>query len=334
MKSNCFIKIIFVLAFFAVNILITDCAFSECYVKVATIGNTPPPFESENKQEIVDHVIKFWDDELKQVLRKKPDLIVLPELCDLSLAGEEYLNVRKNQVLDHFAAIARRYKCYIAFGMQRKDEEATWRNSVVMLGRNGEIAGIYDKNFPTIGEMQVGIKASDKAQIIETDFGRVAIAICFDLNFDELLQKYESQKPDLIILSSMYHGGLAQSVWAYTCQSYFVGSVYRGYPSQIRNPFGEVIASSSSQNDYALETINLDFKRVHLAYNILNLAALKKKYGKTVKISDPGEYASVIVSSENKNVTVKEMIEEFEIVEYNEYLDQVREYRKEDGNME
>ena len=334
MKSNYFTKIFLVLAFFAVNIIIADCAYSERNVKVATIGNTPPPIESENKQEIVDHVIKFWDEELKQVLRKKPDLIVLPELCDLSLAGEEYLSVRKNQVLDHFASVARKYKCYIAFGMQRKDEEDLWRNSVVVLGRNGNIAGIYDKNFPTIGEMQVGIKASNKAQIIETDFGRVAIAICFDLNFDELLKRYESQEPDLIILSSMYHGGLAQSVWAYTCQSYFVGSVYRGYPSQIRNPFGEVIASSTAQNDFAIETINLDFRRVHLAYNILNLAALKKKYGKTVKISDPGEYASVLVSSENENVTVEEMIDEFEIVEFNDYLDQIREFRKEDGNME
>lgn len=334
MKFSYFVRLLFVSIFFVLNIIIGNCAFSERYVKIATIGNTPTTLESDNKQEIVDHVIKFWSNELKQVLRKKPDLIVLPELCDLSLLGDEYLSVRKNQVLDYFASVARKNKCYIAFGMQRKDDEDLWRNSVVVLGRDGKIAGIYDKNFPTIGEMQIGIKASDEAHIIETDFGRVAVAICFDLNFDELLKKYASQKPDLIILSSMYHGGLAQSVWAYTCQSYFVGSVYRGYPSQIRNPFGEVISSSNSQNDYAVESINLDFKRVHLAYNILNLAAMKKKYGNTVKISDPGEYASVLVSSENENVTVEQMIKEFEIIEFNDYLDQIREYRHEDGNME
>jgi hypothetical protein len=83
-----------------------------------------------------------------------------------------------------------------------------------------------------------------------------------------------------------------------------------------------------------VESINLDFKRVHLAYNILNLAAMKKKYGNTVKISDPGEYASVLVSSENENVTVEQMIKEFEIIEFNDYLDQIREFRHEDGNME
>jgi len=31
---------------------------------------------------------------------------------------------------------------------------------------------------------------------------------------------------------------------------------------------------------------------------------------------------------------VEEMIYEFEIVEFNDYLDQVRDFRKEDGNME
>jgi len=319
---------------FTLDIFTASYAFSERYVIIATIGNTPPFIENDNKQEIVDHVIRFWDEKLKQVPRQKPDLIVLPELCDLSLLGEEYLAVRKDQVLSFFASVARVNKCYIAFGMQRRDEEEFWRNSVIILDRTGEIAGIYNKNFPTIGEMQIGIKASNEAQIIETDFGRVAVAICFDLNFDELLKKYASQKPDLIILSSMYHGGLAQSVWAFTCQSYFVGSVYRGYPSQIRNPFGEVISSSNSRYDYTVKKINLDFRRVHLAYNTLNLAAMKKKYGNTVKISDSGESASVIISSENKNVTIDQMIREFEITEFNDYLDQIREFRHEGGHTE
>jgi len=132
----------------------------------------------------------------------------------------------------------------------------------------------------------------------------------------------------------MYHGGVAQNIWAYTCQSYFVSSVYRGYPSEIRNPLGNVIASTTHNYDYALSKINLDFKKVHLAYNFLNLTALKKKYGKTVKISDPGEYAAVLVTSENNNVSAEEMIKEFEIELFDEYLDREREFRLNDGNLE
>lgn len=333
-KDDYFIRILFLIVLSVLNLIMAESAYSERYVKVATIGNVPPAITSQNNQEIVDYVIKFWEKKLKQVLISNPDLIVLPELCDLSLQGEDYLNVRKNQVLDYFAAVAKKNKCYIAFGMQRKDDNGFWRNSCVVIGRNGEIAGIYDKNFPTIGEMEIGIRASNEAPIIQCDFGSVAIAICFDLNFEELRIRYAKEKPDLIIFPSMYHGGVVQNMWAYTCQSYFISSVYRGYPSEIRNPMGDVVGSSTKSYDYIVKKINLDYKRVHLAYNYLNINALKNKYGNTVKISEPGEYASVLITSENENVSIDQMIEEFGIELFDDYLDRSREFRLEEGNLE
>jgi hypothetical protein len=306
---------------------------AERYVTVATIGNTPSSIKSDNKQEIVDHVIKFWDRELKQVLPDKPDLIVLPEFCDLSGEGEDYLKVRGNQVLDFFSSVAKSNKCYIAFGTQRKDENGNWRNSCIVIDRSGSVAGIYDKNFPTIGEMESGIRAGNEANLIECDFGRVAIAICFDLNFDELRLRYAKEKPDLIIFSSMYHGGNVQNTWAYTCRSHFVGSVYRGNPSEIRNPMGDVIASNTNYFDYAVARINLDCKLVHLDYNWDKLKALKNKYGTTVKISDPGKLASVLITSENSTVTSDEMVKEFEIEMLDDYMKRARDFRMKPGNL-
>jgi len=311
----------------------SEFTYAERYVTIATIGNTPSSIKSKNKQVIVDHVISFWDKELKQVLPDKPDLIVLPEFCDLSGEGEEYLIVRKNQVLDFFASVAKSNKCYIAFGIQRKDEDGFWRNSCVLVDRNGSIAGIYNKNFPTIGEMEMGIRASNETPVIQCDFGRVVIAICFDLNFDELRLKYAKENPDLIIFSSMYHGGHVQSTWAYTCRSHFVSSVYRGNPSEIRNPMGDVIASNTNYFDYVVERVNLDCKMVHLDYNWSRLKALKNKYGTTVRISDPGRLASVLITSENRMITAEEMVKEFEIEMLDDYLNRAREFRMNDGNL-
>jgi hypothetical protein len=175
--------------------------------------------------------------------------------------------------------------------------------------------------------MEQGIKASNESPVIQCDFGRVAVAICFDLNFDELRMKYVKEKPDLIIFSSMYHGGVAQNIWAYTCRSHFIGSVYRGTPSEIRNPMGDVIASSTNYFDYAVARINLDCRLVHLDYNWNKLTALKEKYGTTVKISDPGKLASVLITSENRNITSGEMAEEFEIEMLDDYLNRAREFR-------
>ena len=333
MKTKDSIKLFNIVSASAIFILSTGIALAERHVTVATIGNVPSELKSENKQEIVNHVIAFWKKELKQVLPDKPDLIVLPEFCDLSGEGEDYLRVRKNQVLDYFSSVAKSNHCYIAFGMQREEKEGLWRNSCVVIDRNGGIAGIYNKNFPTIREMESGIKACDEAPVIKCDFGRVAIAICYDLNFDELRLRYIKEKPDLILFSSMYHGGVAQNIWAYSCRAYFVGSVYRQTPSEIRNPMGQVIASSTNYFDFAVARINLDCELVHLDYNWEKLTALKEKYGTGVTVSDPGELASVLVTSEESKITADGMIKEFGIEPLDEYINRAREFRRSNGYL-
>lgn len=200
-------------------------------------------------------------------------------------------------------------------------------NSVIIIDRDGSVAGIYDKNFPTIGEMEGGTLAGIAAPILDLDFGSVAVAICFDLNFDELREKYVAANPDIILFSSMYHGGFVQKNWAYTCRAFFIGSIYRGTPSEIRNPLGEVVATSTNYYDFAVAKINLDNKLVHLDYNRSRLKALKEKYGTSVTISDPGKLGAVLVTSENENVKIKQMIEEFNIELLDDYFKRVYEVR-------
>jgi hypothetical protein len=303
------------------------------YVKVATVGAVPSLDKNQDPQVLVNQVISFWKKKLNQVLSDKPDLILLPEFCDMSGAGDKYLLARKNQVSDYFASVAKANHCYIAFGTKREESKGIWRNSCVLLDREGEIAGIYNKNFPTIGEMEEGIKAGNDTPVFECDFGRVAIAICFDLNFDELRQKYVSKKPDLILFSSMYHGGFVQSLWAYKCRAFFVGSIYKGNPTEIRNPMGEIIATTTNYCDVAIKRINLDSKLVHHDYNRDKLIALKAKYGTAVTISDGGALDVVLVSSEDKNLTAEEMIREFDIEILDDYFDRAREYRLKEGNI-
>lgn len=203
-------------------VFITSNAGASKLVKIATIGGIPSFSldRSKGSQSFVDQIIVFWKNQINQVLPDKPDLILLPEICDIPTnlkAGEwtEYLQIRNTQVIDQFSLIAKTNHCYIAFGTMRIDEEEKFRNSAVLLDRAGKIAGIYNKNFLTIGEVDDGIKAGDEAPVFQCDFGRVAFAVCFDLNFKELLAKYETEKPDIILFPSNYHGGIMQNVWAY-----------------------------------------------------------------------------------------------------------------------
>ena len=314
--------------------MINDAAASK-FVRVATIGGRPSfSFDkSKGSQSSVDQLIAFWKSQIDQVLPDKPDLILLPELCDVpnNLQPEgwkEYLRVRKDQITDLFASIARANHCYIAFGTLRTDETGTLRNSGVLLNREGKVTGIYNKNFPTIGEIEDGIKPGDETPVFECDFGRVAFVICFDLNFEELLKQYETAKADIILFPSNYHGGIMQQAWAYLCRSFFVGAINGGgTPSEIRNPLGEVVAASTNYFDFAVATINLDSRVVHLGYNFGKLDALKKKYGKAVAIADPGRLGPVLVSSEVSEYNIDKILKEFDIECIDPYFNRSRKKR-------
>ncbi len=308
-------------------------------VKIATIGAVSPRLDNSlSDQQKVEAMISFLGNQIEQVLPDKPDLIVLPEACDrpagMNMQQQfEYFNVRGNQIQDFLSGIARENHCYIAFGMKRKDDSGVWRNSCVMFDRNGKVAGIYDKNFPTPDELEV-VKASDEVKLIQTDFGTVGCAICFDLNFEELRDRYAKLKPDLMIYIGMYHGGLDQATWAYACRSWFVGSVgISNLLSQIRNPFGEVIASSSNHFNYVVSTVNIDCELAHLDHNKVQFKELKKKYGDKVIIHDPSEVAVIMITSEAENVTAEDMVKEFNIETVDHYFDRTRSDREKQLNI-
>jgi predicted amidohydrolase len=311
------------------------------YVTIATIGPGPISIAADTgPQKIVDKMIAHWKGQFAKVLPDKPDLIVVLEACDRpsGLSAEklmEYYKVRKDQVQQFFARTARENNCYMIYSAYRIMPDGSKRNSSVLIDRKGNVVGIYNKNHPTIGEIEKGTLCGKDAPVFQCDFGRIAMAICFDLNFDELRLKYAKAKPDLIIFSSMYHGGLMQSYWAYSCRCHFVGAIAGiATPSEIRNPLGQVIASNTNYFDFAAARVNLDCKLAHLDYNWERLRKLKAKYGPKVKISDPGCLGSVLISSEHQTISVDDMIKEFQIELLDDYFTRALAFRHKPGNIE
>lgn len=299
------------------------------WVKIATFSTPPLQLHDDpTPQELTNRMIEHWTRQLRHVLPDRPDLIVLHEACDRPTgpAGYPiekrlaYYRVRKDQVRDALAELAKQNQCYIAYSAARELPDGTFRNSTVLLGRDGNVCGTYNKNHLVIEETtQAGILCGKEAPIIETDFGRVGCMICFDLNFNELRDQYAQTRPDVLLFSSMYHGGLMQAYTAYRCRCHFVGAV-AGLPSEMYNPLGEVIAHTTNYTDHVVASVNLDCQITHLDYNGDKLVALKRKYGPAVAVHDPGLLGSVLITSETPDISAKAMLEEFEIEPLDDYL--------------
>lgn len=312
-------------------------------IRISAIGAQPLRVDSGlPDQAVVEQMLEHWQKELAQVLPDKPDLIVLPECCDrpegFSAQRERlnaYYQARGRQFLDFFAGMARQHRCYIAYSAKWAEGDGTFRNSTHMLDRQGRIAGRYNKNHLVIEEnTEGGTRYGKAAPLIKCDFGRVACVICFDLNFDELRLKYAAARPDLIIFSSMYHGGLMQSYWAYSCRAHFVGSIAGPVPSAIISPVGMTLASTTNYFDFVTAKVNLDCCVAHLDYNGAKLSALKKKYGPEVTIADPGHLGSVLITSETKDLSAQDMVREFQIELLDDYFARSLVHRRAPGNIE
>ncbi|MFP4384339.1 MAG: carbon-nitrogen hydrolase family protein [Spirochaetia bacterium] len=301
----------------------------------AVIGHTAPFLGTRDPAQVTDKMIRFWQDEFKPVMLDNPDIVLVPECCDRPSDFYEeksdlpdYYRYRGDRILNFFREIASSNKTYLVYSAVREISDGSFRNSQTVIGRDGEIAGVYDKVHPIVTERtRGGILCGTMDPLIRCDFGTVGCAVCFDLNFDDLRLHYKSLGPDLVLFSSMYHGGLMQGYWAYSCRSFFAGAIAGPkVPSEIRNPFGEVISSSTNYHQYTASSINLDRCMTHLDNNREKLAAMKEKYRKQVSIHDPGKVGSVMIQSWSEERTAPEMVKEFGITLLDDYFSDCIEY--------
>lgn len=274
-----------------------------------------------------------WPDAIRQmkhhlearidlVLPDQPDLIVMPECCDMPInVGTEqqfhFYRERGDDILHFLGTIAAANHCYIAYPSIRQVEDGTWRNSLQLLDRSGTLVGSYNKNHPVIGE---GVLSGRDAAIMKCDFGTVGAAICFDLNFDELRLKIRDTRPDIILFPSMFHGSFLQSYWAYSCRAHFVSSICNPMPSSILSPVGHMLAQTTPHYETVTATVNLDCAVIHLDKHRDKLRAMKSKYGRKVKVHDPGYLGSVLISSETEQFTIQDIMNEFHLTLVDEYF--------------
>ena len=108
--------------------------------------------------------------------------------------------------------------CPIKELVGRGAEEQVY-NTAVLIGRDGGVIGRYRKRFsfwgfpedppPTGGHggrRQQGTEL-EPPPVFDLDFGRVAILICFDINFNELWMHLAARGVDVVLWPSMYPAG-------------------------------------------------------------------------------------------------------------------------------
>jgi hypothetical protein len=142
---------------------------------------------------------------IKENLNGTEDLVMLPETC-----LERNINEPGDEFLSGITEIAAKNKIYILASVYRKIDDKSQGNSAILYDRSGNIAFIYDKMYPFLGEYDIkelSVVPGSRAVYADTDFGRVSAAICFDANFPDLWQDISDLDADLVLFSSAYSAG-------------------------------------------------------------------------------------------------------------------------------
>jgi predicted amidohydrolase len=298
------------------------------YVKISTIGSAPQWLpESVPDRDAWAKIRNYLSSHAEPVLPDRPDLILFSETADMPAGWsikrrDAFMADRGDANMEFFSNMAKENRCNVAFSTIRKGKGDFCLNSMYILDRDGREAGCYDKNHLSATELAMNVRCGLKADLISLDIGKVACAICFDLNFEELRRIYKAAKPEVILFSSACHSGVMQQYWAQTCRSYLVSSISGSRPSAILSPMGETLAYNTNHFSFATAVINLDYAIIHYDYNIQKFTAIKKNYGPEVSIIDPGNLGYFMIASESDKFSAADILAEYEMITYDEYLEQ------------
>ena len=295
-----------------------------CLVSVDLVGLWPDTTTASRLKRIFER--------MEAVTGLQPDVVCLPELFDTIWVSE-----RKNlsdiaedektpgPVTSKVAEFAKKNKCYVICPVITK-KDGRYYNSSLLVDRKGNIAGAYNKIHPTKDETLpdqhfAGGGTTPGAlnqPIIETDFGKVGMQICYDANWSDGWNNLKAQGAEIVFFSSAFPGGRMLNYHALRNDSYIVSST--GGDARIIDMSGNDFDRSSEFVRYAWATVNLEKVNVTIWPTRDVLPDVFKKYGNRLGIRVWHSTDVITIESLDPELKVAAVLKEFDIPTYSNLL--------------
>ena len=279
-------------------------------VRVATVSHRPGVGVASPDD--VDKFMQATEPWLRRAARMGADLVAFPEVYPQIAVPDLFHHAEPADggTLPRVRELAKALKLHVVWPRLEYDPDRGLRNTAILIGRDGEVVGRYDKMFPTVTELEKGVIPGTEAPVFETDIGRVGMLICFDLNFTEVREALAKGKPDLVVFSSMYRGGLQAQALAFELGSFVVTSIATELGLVI-DRCGRVLKESTYEA-LAVVPVNTNSVALHMDFNWTKMDAMLAKYGPAVSFDYHTREAFYVVSSEGDR-DITELVKEFNL---------------------
>jgi predicted amidohydrolase len=252
------------------------------------------------------------------------DLIALPETW-LGQGGHEPEPL-DGPTISMMAPLARRLRTYIVCPIDRLDGDLRL-NSAVLLDRDGQVACVYDKVYPVWPEFDVEppVTPGHEAPVYQADFGKIGMAICFDVNFPEVWKHMADQGAELVIWPSAYSAGSTLRAHALMHQFYIVTVTQRRDCIVCDITGQEIYHQRSDDINISRVTLDLDRCIFHYDFNIEKRERLLKEHGEDVEMEQDLDRESwFVLRAKRPGVSARELARAYGMEELRNYIERSR----------
>jgi len=240
---------------------------------------------------------------------------------DIACLPEEFAGTKAEPVpgptTKAVAELARQYNMYVICPIREQAGDRQY-NTAVLIDRKGKVAGYYRKVFVFWGE---GLHCSTEGvKVLETDFGRISILTCFDLNFPELWAKCDELDVDIVFWPSAYGGGSPLNAFA-ILYHYYIVPVGAG---NIIDVTGKTHGNIEKPRDKQfIATLDLDRAFAHHDFNREKVKKMLKEHADEITVernlSEEDLAPWWLFRAIKPGVRVRELLKEYKIETLREY---------------
>jgi len=231
-------------------------------VKVGTVYLRPRNSTPEKN-------LKLWCEQIDAAGKLGLDIVCLGEAITsvgTQATIKDYAEPIPGPASGVLTEAAKRNKIWVVAGLTELDGDVVY-NTAVLLNRSGEIVGKYRKVHLPREEWKQGVRPGNDYPVFETDFGKVAIQICYDWFFPEAAEIFALQGAEIIFAPTWGNtlpdedgrvdGESTFRVRARDNGVYMVPSVYDGN-SMVIDPMGRILASNKGKDGVFWAEIDLN----------------------------------------------------------------------------
>ena len=288
-------------------------------MKVVSIAANESRFYGKTQMEMLE----WYKAKCESCASQNPDFLIFPETQLWMYAANDPLTYAQFYpiAVKTMSEMARKLGCYVVFNLyEPHDVYPDMRHiTTLVLGRNGEEVGKYRKmhTVPCESLNDNSVPGTEPC-VIETEFGKIGIATCFDIGWRWYWQALADAGVKAVIWTAAYDGGRLLEAYALTHMYWVITSV-RTYRARVIDPVGETVAESARWDDTCIADVDLDMEVFHIDEQFPKINDIRAALGDKVVIRALSEDNVFTVSSKDPDWPVSRIKEEFSLKTYKEY---------------